>query len=66
MSAGNKAILDQVKNLQFATNEIKSSMSEMANCANLIQTNGQTLTTISATMQDSIAKIGNQIDLFKV
>ena len=66
MSAGNQAILDQINNLQNVTDEIKSSMNGMTDSANQISQNGQTLSEISESMQDSIKKIGSQIDLFKV
>lgn len=66
MSAGNQIILDQVKKLQLATEEIKSSMIEMTTSANQISGNGTTLSDISKAMQDSILKIGSQIDLFHV
>ena len=66
MSAGNKAILGEVKNLQEATGMIKESIQNMTDDARQIDANGITLSKISSTMQDSIVKIGNQIDLFKV
>lgn len=66
MSAGNTAILDQIQHLQTATVDIKESVNQMTTSANQISENGQTLTQISHTMQNSIAKIGSQIDLFKV
>jgi methyl-accepting chemotaxis protein len=66
MSDGNQVILDQVEKLQAATEEIKESMTSMTSSANEISDNSQTLTDISKTMQESIAKIGTQIDLFKV
>ncbi len=66
MSKGNAAILSQVQKLQAATDEIKSSVVDMTNSANQIQTNGKTLTQISCSMQDSISRIGSQIDLFNV
>lgn len=66
MSAGNKAILSEVQNLQEATVMIKESIQNMTGDAKQIDANGITLSKISGTMQDSIVKIGNQIDLFKV
>ena len=66
MSAGNKAILGEVQNLQEATGMIKESIQNMTGDARQIDANGITLSKISSTMQDTILKIGNQIDLFKV
>lgn len=66
MSQGNKDILNQIEHLQSATEDIKNSVTHMTTSANQINDNGQTLIEISHVMQDSIAKIGSQIDLFKV
>ena len=66
MSSGNSAILSQINKLQSVTQQIKASMGGMTESANRINQNGQTLASISDTMQDSIEKIGSQIDLFKV
>lgn len=66
MSSENMGILNQVKKLQEATKDIKNSVANMTNSANQINDNGKTLTNISEKMQDSIARIGSQIDLFKV
>ena len=41
-------------------------MIEMTTSANQISGNGTTLSDISKAMQDSILKIGSQIDLFHV
>lgn len=66
MSAGNQGILDQINKLQAVTEGITSSVSEMKTYADRISRNGKTLSDNSGTMQTSIAKIGSQIDLFKV
>ena len=66
MSSGNSAILSQINKLQSVTQQIKASMGGMTESANRINQNGHTLASISDTMQDSIEKIGSQIDLFKV
>ena len=66
MSEGNKAILDEVKSLQEATDAIKTSVTEMADGARQIKDNGNTLGDISEAMGQSIELIGSQIDLFKV
>lgn len=66
MSAGNAAILNQIENLQSATDDIKESVDQMKTSAGQIADNEKTLSEISRSMQDSISKIGAQIDLFKV
>lgn len=66
MSSGNQGILDQIKKLQTATEEITSNVEQMTSSAKQISNNGKTLSDNSETMQSSIAKIGAQIDLFKV
>lgn len=66
MSEGNQAILAQIDRLKNVTQMINSSMSEMSIDANKINENGKTLTEISTNMNDSIEKIGSQIDLFRV
>ena len=66
MSEGNQAILAQIDRLKNVTQMINSSMSEMSIGANKINENGKTLTEISTNMNDSIEKIGSQIDLFRV
>ena len=66
MSEGNKAILDEVKNLQSATGVILNSVDEMARGAQRINETGETLNVISSKMRSSISDIGNQIDQFSV
>ena len=66
MSAGNKAILQEIKNLQNATLIMKDSVSEMSIGARRINATGATLSNVAEEMSNSIDKIGNQIVLFKV
>jgi len=66
MSEGNKAILEEVRNLQDATGVTKTIMEEMSDSARKIDETGIALTDISNKMRESIAKIGNQINQFKV
>lgn len=66
MNVGNKAILNQVQLLQNTATEIKSSMEEMTVDAQKINENGLKLSEVSTRLYDSINKIGEQIDLFKV
>ncbi len=66
MTEGNKAILEEVRNLQDATGAMKESMEEMSTGARKINETGAALGGISSKVKDSIKKIGDQIDLFKV
>ena len=66
MSEGNKAILQEVGRLQNYTGAMKGSMDEMAIGATKINETGATLGNISDQVKESIVKIGNQIDQFKV
>lgn len=66
MSAGNKAILQEIKNLQNATLIMKDSVSEMSIGARRINETRATLSNVAEEMSNSIDKIGNQNDLFKV
>ena len=66
MQEGNKLILSEVQQLQNVTISMKSSMDEMAVGAQKINETGSVLTEVSDRMKDSIVKIGNQIDEFKV
>ena len=66
MSAGNKAILQEIKNLQNATLIMKDSVSEMSIGARRINETRDTLSNVAEEMSNSIDKIGNQNDLFKV
>mgnify|MGYP002624365586 FL=1 len=66
MSEGNKAILEEIKSLQDSTFSIKSAMDEMAVGAEKINETGVALSTLSNAVGDSISKIGEQVDQFKV
>ena len=66
MQEGNKLILSEVQHLQDVTTNMKSSMDEMAIGAQKINETGSVLTEVSDRVKDSIIKIGNQIDEFKV
>jgi len=66
MQEGNKLILSEVQHLQDVTISMKSSMDEMSIGAQKINETGTVLTEVADRMKDSIVKIGNQIDEFKV
>ncbi len=66
MALRNEKIMNEVKILQDVSNTIKESVSDMTDGANMISESGSTLNAISGQMRNSIDKIGNQIDLFKV
>ncbi|MCR4580641.1 MAG: methyl-accepting chemotaxis protein [Treponema sp.] len=66
MQEGNKLILSEVHQLQDVTISMKASMDEMSIGAQKINETGTVLTEVSDRMKDSIVKIGNQIDEFKV
>ena len=66
MQEGNKLILSEVQQLQNVTITMKASMDEMSVGAQKINETGAVLTEVADRMKDSIIKIGNQIDEFKV
>ena len=66
MQEHNKAILNEVDSLSKATQNMKSGMDEMAIGASKINQTGVQLKDISDKVEDSIVKIGEQIDQFKV
>lgn len=66
MQQGNQMILGEVKQLQNATMQMTQSMEEMAIGAQKINETGTALTEVSDQIKDSIHKIGEQVDLFKV
>ncbi len=66
MSQGNKAILEEVQNLQNATGIMQTSVEEMTFGAKKIKETGLELREISDKMKSSIEDIGGQIDKFKV
>ena len=66
MMEGNKAILEEVRNLQDVTGVMQSSMEEMKVGARKINETGEALRGIAGQMKDSIIEIGGQIDMFRV
>ena len=66
MSQGNKAILDEVRNLQDATGIMQASVEGMTLGAKKIKETGLELREISEKIKTSIDEIGYQIDKFKV
>ena len=66
MSEGNKMILKEVQQLQNAAMTMSQSMEEMAIGARKINETGAALTEVSNQINNSISKIGEQVDKFKV
>lgn len=66
MADGNRAILTEIKNLQDATTVIKDEMNEMAVGASEMNKTGTLLSEISSKVRESINRMGNHIDRFKV
>ena len=66
MEEGNKMILGEIQNLQNATMSIQDSMDQMKNGAQNMNAIGSSLAETSSQVRESIGKIGNEIDLFKV
>ena len=66
MSEGNKLILKEVQILQNAAMAMSQSMEEMAIGARKINETGAALSDVSNQINGSIAKIGEQVDKFKV
>ncbi len=66
MSEGNKLILKEVQMLQNAAMAMSQSMEEMAIGARKINETGAALSEVSTQINDSIGKIGEQVDKFKV
>ena len=66
MSEGNKMILKEVQQLQNAAMTMSQSMEEMSIGARKINETGAALTEVAGQMNNSISKIGEQVDQFKV
>ncbi|WP_294428250.1 methyl-accepting chemotaxis protein [uncultured Treponema sp.] len=66
MEEGNKMILKEVQLLQNAAIAMSQSMEEMSIGARKINETGSALTEVSDQINGSIAKIGEQVDKFKV
>ena len=66
MKEGNKLILDEINHLQNTTTVIKDSMNEMSTGAKSMNTTSAMLSDLSSKVHQSIQKIGQEIDQFKV
>jgi methyl-accepting chemotaxis protein len=66
MAIGNKQILSEIKTLRDATTVIKDGMQEMSIGARDMNKTSALLSGISSKVNDSINRIGEQIDQFKV
>lgn len=66
MAVGNQAILKEVQILLDATTMIKSGMTEMSQGASEMNKTSAMLSNISIKVNESINRIGTQIDQFKV
>ena len=66
MNEGNKVILAEVQHLQDTTGIMKSSMDDMHDGAQRITEVGTALSDITQHIEDSIERMGNQVDMFKV
>ncbi len=66
MAEGNSMILNEVQQLQNATMLMTQSMNEMSIGARKINETGAALTEVSNQIKDSINRIGEQVDKFKV
>ena len=66
MQEGNQMILKEVQLLQNAAMAMSQSMEEMSIGARKINETGAALSEVSNQINDSIAKIGEQVDQFKV
>ena len=65
MSQRNERIMHEIQLLQDSTQNMQSGMNEMKNGARKINETGSALAGISGDVQESINKIGSQIDRFK-
>ena len=66
MQNKNSEIMQDMETLYASTKMMNTSMEEMAVGARKINETGATLNEISSQVKASIAKIGDQVDLFKV
>ena len=66
MAEGNKAILEEMQNLQSSSLVMKDTMNQMAAGARKINDTGTALSGVSDKIQTSIDKISAQIDQFRV
>ena len=66
MSQDSRVIMEEIGRLQNETASMKQGMSEMSASASKINTVGTSLSDISKLMEDSISKMGMQVDQFKI
>ena len=66
MSVKSNVIMQEMKTLQESSAAMKDGMEKMADGARKIHETGVSLDDISSDVKNSIVKIGEQIDLFKV
>ncbi len=66
MSQDSQVIMEEIGRLQNETESMKQGMNEMSSSASKINAVGTSLEEISKLMEDSISKMGMQVDLFEV
>ncbi|MBQ6782013.1 MAG: HAMP domain-containing protein [Treponema sp.] len=66
MSQDSRAIMEEIGRLQNETASMKQGMNEMSASASKINSAGTALSEISKLMEDSIGKMGKQVDQFEV
>ena len=66
MAEGSRAIMDEVNALADETRSMQQGMEIMGQSVTQIRGTGNSLTTISNLMTDSIREIGSHVDMFKV
>ena len=66
MSQDSRIIMEEIGRLQTETANMKQGMSEMSASASKINSVGTSLSEISKLMEDSITRMGMQVDQFKI
>ncbi len=66
MLEGNKLILNEVNQLRESSKDIRLSMNQITDSTNEMKQTGAKLDEIAQTVTDTVAKIGQQVDLFTV
>ena len=66
MSQDSRVIMEEIGRLQNETASMKQSMTEMSESASKINSVGTSLSEISKLMDDSISKMGMQVDQFEI
>ncbi len=66
MQVGNRMVIAEISSLKDVTDGIKVTMETMSHGAENIGRTGHNLSEISSKMDESMERIGNQIDAFKV